>query len=304
MNGLTCGWQVDPQIPRSAFYALLGSMLGSLTAIGIGFGILAITGACGTDSSTNEFRACSALATLLGGPGSVVGYVWGYCLARRSRLQPNRGKMCLTGLVLHIARMQFGDVWPAAFTYDPDWTFDVAPRGPNANDLISRDALIIDCYELRVPNDTPTIHCEIPSYIGEAGCIGGSIGAAVGAAIGIAVIVALLPAALACGPLAFLCLLLIILLAAAIAYVGAELGAIIGHKVGEVLDTTQGLSSVYGEGLRGSCITVEGNWVTDQDHGHNEIHDVEIIPVLVAPPPGEVFGSQEACIEFCPSIVL
>ena len=313
MSGVSCGWQTDPKLPRSAFWALVGAMLGGATSIGLAFAILAISGACGTDSDSTEFRACSALAALLGGPGSVLGYVWGYCIARHSRLQPKKGRRCISGLVLRISRMQFtGGVALAAFTYDPDWTFDLAPRGNDATELVSRDALWIRCFPLNLdckdrpqdPNGIPTIHCEIPSHIGEAGCIGGSIGVAAGAIAGAAVVIALAPFALACGPFAFLCLLAILLLGALIAYAGAEIGAIIGHKIGEVLDATQGLSSAYGEALCGSCLSVEGEWVTDQDHGHNEIHDVIGIQLLVKPQPGELFLSPDACPDGCPGVIL
>ena len=207
--------------------------------------------------------------------------------------------------------MQFsGAIIAAAFTYDPDWTFDLAPR-TDAADLVTRDALWVRCFTLVLdckdrpqdPNGTPTIHCEIPSHIGEWGCIGASVGVAVGAALGAAAVLALAPLAAACGPFAFLCLLLILLLGALIAYAGAEAGAIIGHAIGEALDAGQGLASAFGEALCGSCLSVEGNWVTDQDHGHNEIHDVETIPLLVHPPPGELFLSPEGCPDGCPPIV-
>lgn len=312
MNGVTCGWQTDPKIPRSAFWALIGAMIGGVGTFGSVLAFLTATGACGVDSDSDAFRACSALAALLGGPGGALGYVLGYCLARLSRLQPNRGRRCISGLVLRIARMQFsGGVALAAFTYDPDWTFDLAPRSDEAADLVSRDALWIRCYTLNLdckdrphdPNGTPTIHCEIPSRIGEWGCIGGSIGAVAGAALGAAVVIALAPLALGCGPLAFLCLLLILLLGGLITYLGAELGAIIGHRIGEALDAGQGLASAYGEGLCGSCLSVEGDWVTDQDHGHNEIHDVEGIPLLVHPPPGELFRVPDACPDGCPGVI-
>lgn len=204
-----------------------------------------------------------------GAAGLVAGFIIGYCSCRisgRLKKHKDQPQVCITGLVL--ATGQSTPVFPE----DGDRTINI---GLMSNDLwVAIDGADGKPACVRETEDgKPYLHCEISSHIGIYGCLGAMIGGVAGAVAG-AIVAGLIIAA--CG-LSLLCLLLAILVALLLAAVGAELGGLLGSAAGAAADAIDGtFDPMEGIGV-GDCVTICGDWVTDADHGWNEIHDIKSI---------------------------
>ena len=109
--------------------------------------------------------------------------------------------------------------------------------------------------------------------------MGAVIGAVSGTIAGLAILSSLLPASLACGIFAWLCALLAILLSLVESFVATALGSWLGGMYGGALGQQKDagdnpLLRKYAIIKKGDYVTVNGEWVTDLDHGWNEIHPV------------------------------
>jgi hypothetical protein len=151
---------------------------------------------------------------------------------------------------------------------------------------------------------------QIVSAVQRAACIGGEIGAVAGAIAGI-ILGILAGAALGCGPLAFLCLLVAALIAllvsAAVTAAGSWIGGEIGAAIGAAIDSQ---SELMGQGdslMGGDCVTVQGDWVIDNDTYWNEIHPVKTLRLAGRTPLPKPFTSflAEQCPDDCqPPVVV
>jgi hypothetical protein len=165
---------------------------------------------------------------------------------------------------------------------------------------------MIGCTE----NGTPFIHCEIVSAVQRAACIGGEIGAVAGAIAGI-ILGILAGAALGCGPFAFLCLLLAALIAlivsALVTAAGSWIGGEIGAAIGAAIDSQNELLGQGDSLTPGDCVTVEGDWVIDNDTYWNEIHPVKTLRLAGRTGAAKPFTSliAEECPDDCqPPVVI
>jgi hypothetical protein len=262
-----CGWVAPEQWPASAVGGLNGATAGAGAAAGLvyQYGLPGWFGAGGVPAVIPVAAAAGA--------GAVVGFVVGYCLSRiLHQLTLHRADVCVSGLVKSIGQ---DPRWYLAWLWDPDKTFNLIVPQRDLS-LVTDGSLMIGCTE----NGTPFIHCEIVSAVQRAACIGGMVGAAAGAVAGIILGIAA-GAALGCGPFAFLCLLLAALIAlivaaivtAAASWAGGEIGAAIGSAIdarNELIGQGDSLSP-------GDCVTVQGDWVLDNDTYWNEIHPVKTL---------------------------
>ena len=235
-----------------------------------------------------------------GGAGLIVGFVWGYCLARFfGRLRVHEERICASGLATNPGRAGFWDdhVWLAPFMWDPDFVWDLVPI-PAHMHFVFDNATHPRCNDQNIG----ILHCEIDSAIKTAGCIGGMIGSLVGGIIGVLVLVPLLAASLFCGPLVWLCAIFAFFIAAIAAYVGSYIGALIGAAVGHLIDVIGGAGDEFESLDTNTCIMVTGRWVIDLDHGWNEIHPVEFF----TPPARDASGNplRSNCPDLCPPPVI
>ena len=110
------------------------------------------------------------------------------------------------------------------------------------------------------------------------------VGAVVGAVVGTAVGIAAAAACIAAGIFALLCLLLAFLLAALITAIIAEVGEYIGKAIGAAVDAANNPPEIIpNTAEKGKCVIFSGNWVTDRDHGWNELHDIKGAVVIDNP---------------------
>jgi MFS family permease len=178
---------------------------------------------------------------------------------------------------------------------DNDWTFNVADplrlvspsiSGLDENEILTRGAPgsgVSTASRIVDPGSgLLAFHCEIASYVGNLGAIGGAVGAVAGAIAG-AVIGAAICAGLAIATLglaiavcALIVALAVFLGAAAGGFGGAALGSLIGHGLDALSDFDE-----RGEAITEGCqMFLTGRWVTDSSHEHNEIHDIEAATII------------------------
>lgn len=227
------------------------------------------------------------------GGGVVAGFLVGMCLTRSfGRLQkhPYQPSVCVTGMVdeewkndglfvpplalwgkLGVGAMEF-------FERDGDWLFNLI--------ILDGQSFLLteahdggQAYVRHKANCTPYLHCEISSNEGPFGCYGSAIGAVAGAVLSAALLAPLAASCVAWGLFAWLCLLIVAILAALITYAASAIGGIIGAGLGKLADEIEGQAK-KGETVRaGDCVTFCGDWVTDMDHGWNELHELRTIQI-------------------------
>ena len=130
--------------------------------------------------------------------------------------------------------------------------------------------------------------------IGRLGCFAA---AAVGVAIGCT----------ATGPFYLLCLIIALIIAAivaaAVAYAGAVVGGAIGEGIAAAANANNPIVSTW-EGLNpGDIVTVQGNWVTDDSVGNNEIFyttSINQTGSVGSPPPYTTMQADATAPDDCP----
>lgn len=237
--------------------------------------------------------AAAIPAFAFAGVGAILGALIAYCACRMSagRLpkinppgNPETGQTSVIGIVNDIGRSF------ALFPFgDGDYLFNIrcVPRGfltPQA----SGDAACIRTKDLI--NGPEYLHCEITSNVTLYGCAGAVTGAAAaapaGVALGTGAGLAVAAGCLALGIFAPLCFLAAILVALIVSSLvtggGALAGAAIGSAAGLAADE---LADQVGEAGAdvvecGDAVVFTGDWVTDADHGWNEIHDIRAAMII------------------------
>lgn len=205
-----------------------------------------------------------------GAAGLVAGFLIGYCSCRisgRLKKHKDQPEVCITGLVL--ATGQSTQVFPL----DGDRTINI---GLMPNDLwVATDGADGKPACVRETEDgKPFLHCEISSHIGIYGCLGAVIGGIAGGVAG-AIEAGLIIAS--CTLMWWLCLLGAIFVFLFLVALGTFGGGAIGSGAGAAADAIDGtFDPMEGIGV-GDCVTICGDWVTDADHGWNEIHDIKSI---------------------------
>ena len=90
-------------------------------------------------------------------------------------------------------------------------------------------------------------------------------------------------ACLASGIFAPLCIIVALIVALVISSAVTAAAALAAGQIGAALGALA--DEIEGQGEKGesvqenSCITFSGAWITDEDHGWNEIHDIERVIV-------------------------
>jgi hypothetical protein len=258
---------------------------------------------------TSAFPAVAA-APLFVAAGAVLGaalalgFVFGTCLhSEYTKLEPlGRERVCVAGVV-EVVSMPYSQWW-LSFLRFTDYVFDIVVR-PSYLSLITEFAQNIQCNGAEMP----MLRLEIDSRVHRAACVGGMIGAAAGAVLGVVagIAVGAAIASAACGPFALLCFIaafiVALLVAAIVTLVVAWVGGMIGSAVGEALDVGEPLLELGATVERGTCLTAEGRWVNDTDHGWNEVHPVVELRLSGLHPGTPPFrrADAEACPDDCPA---
>jgi hypothetical protein len=227
------------------------------------------------------------------GAGLVFGFLLGMCLSRsfgRLRSHAYEPEVCVTGMVdeqwkndgLFVPPLAlWGKLGIGAMKYferDGDWLFNLII-------LDNQSHVITEAYDgsqaqvRRKADCTPYLHCEISSNEGPLGCYGSVVGAAVGAAVSLAFIAPLAASCAAWGPFFWVCLLLVAVLALLVTYLGSVIGGLIGAGAGKLADEIEGQGKLSKGVKKGDCVTFCGEWITDMDHGWNELHELKTIQV-------------------------
>lgn len=227
------------------------------------------------------------------GTGAIVGALIAYCACRMSagrlpRIQPagdpSTGETAVAGVVIDLGRAL------ALFPFgDGDYLFNI--KCVDRRFLTPQSDGTAACVRNKSLADGPEyLHCEITSNVTLYGCAGAIAGAAVAAAVGVpagvAAGAAVAAACLATGIFAPLCILAAILVAllvsAAITGAGALAGGAVGSGLGLAADEVEDqVGDAAADALHeGDAVIFSGDWVTDADHGWNEIHDINRAMVI------------------------
>jgi hypothetical protein len=240
----------------------------------------------------------------LGGPGTlialaaiivaalaaaVIGGFIGYAVEWFKRLKVQTPSSITISALIRCAGVNSG-IPPFA---DGDWTFNVgegwavtAPAGSGLTmeEVRTRAAPgsgLSRAFRTTDPDSDdpsrPVFHVEISSQIGNFGAVGAAVGAVGGAIAG------MLIAAAICAGLGIATLGIAIAVCALIIALGALLGGgagglaggAIGGGIGWIADQFSDFNEL-GESVEEGCqMFLTGRWVTDINHQHNEIHDLE-----------------------------
>ncbi len=227
------------------------------------------------------------------GGGLVAGFLGGMCMSRatnrlkKHEYEPN---VCVTGQVYEAWKNDglfvpplalWGKVgWGAMkfFERDGDWLFNILV-------LDNQKYLLTEAYDggqafVRYLSDCRAyLHCEISSNEGPFGCFGSTIGALAGMGFSMSFLAPLAASCAAWGIFFWVCLLLVALLALVITYLASAVGGLIGAALGKMADAIEGQGQKGKSVKAGDCVTLCGAWVTDMDHGWNEIHDIETVQI-------------------------
>ncbi len=229
------------------------------------------------------------------GGGMVFGFLLGMCLSRsfgRLKRHSYMPEVYVTGIVdeqwrnlgayvppLALLSKWFGIGAMEFFERDGDWLFNLIILDEQKSYLLTEAHDGEQAYVRHRADCTPFLHCEISSNEGPFGCYGSVIGAAIGAGISAALLGPLAASCGGWGPFAWVCLLLVAFLALLLTYACSAVGGAIGSVLGAAADAIEGQGQI-GESLqKGDCVTFCGEWVTDMDHGWNELHDLLTIQI-------------------------
>lgn len=230
------------------------------------------------------------------GSGLVFGFLLGMCLSRsfgRLRSHTYQPRVCVTGIVDEQSKNDGLFVPPLAlwsklgvgpmkfFERDGDWLFNLIILDGQSQ-RITEEAYDGGKAEVRrkaSPDCRAYLHCEISSNEGPMGCYGSVIGAAVGVGISLTFIAPLAASCAAWGPFFWVCLLLVLIAALLVTYLASVIGGLIGAATGKLADAIEGQGQLSKGVKMGDCVTFCGEWVTDMDHGWNELHELETIQV-------------------------
>jgi len=275
-----------------------GNYYWSRERVGLGWGGLGATIAAG--AATLALGALNGGVILLAALGGyLVGFSIGYCFEWFSRLYVQNPRTIMINGLAVCADRNLGYAGFPLFA-DGDWTFNIGnleaagPPGITVEQIRTQPAPDWGEPTAHKTLDPDTgrdiLHCEIGSAIGDAvavghmvGTVGGAIaGAMIGAAIG-CVVAGIFTFGLGC-----LIAILIGLLVGAI--IGGFLGDMAGWAVGGIIDAANDFDR-KGKSIEQGCIVhLEGRWVTDASHQHNEIHDIERIQIINCPSTGTASG--------------
>jgi hypothetical protein len=230
----------------------------------------------------------TVVTAAMAGSGAVIGALIAYCACRMSpqRLSkispatdPATGLTTASGIIIDIGRS-----FPIFPFGDGDYLFNIKCVNPGLiNSQFDGSAACIRTKD--VIQGPQYIHCEITSNVTLYGCAGAIAGAAaaapIGVGLGIAAGAAVAAACLATGIFAPLCILAALLIAflvsSAITGGGALAGGAVGSAAGLAADEVNDqVGQADADVVEcGDVVVFSGDWVTDRDHGWNEIHDVK-----------------------------
>jgi hypothetical protein len=196
----------------------------------------------------------------------------------------------------------------APFAMGPAGAFDVVVKSMYWH-YVTQNSYWVYCDE----DGAAMLPCLIKSETACGGHIGSLVGVTVGAIGGIILgyfAAAAVGAAIGCAAtLIFylLCLLVALIVAAIVAAAVAYAGAVIGGAIGEgiagaanannpVVNTWEGLSP-------GDIVTVQGNWVTDDSVGNNEIFyttSIKRTGNIGSPAPYTTLQADSTAMDDCP----
>ncbi|MHA1598740.1 MAG: hypothetical protein ACTSV1_08470 [Alphaproteobacteria bacterium] len=234
--------------------------------------------------------------------GASAGFIIAYCSSRIAQAflksHDRTPTVTAVGMVIDVGRS------PMIFPFDGDWLLNLKILGGNAFELMNeRHDGAQACVRFK-PDGTRYLHCEITSNIGIYGCIGAMAGAVAGGiagAVGGAAAGAIIAAAcLATGIFWLLCVIVAVLaaviIAAVITAVVAWAGGAVGSGAGAIADEIEGQGDKADGVAENTCVTFTGRWVTDMDHGWNEIHDIEAIDIH------DTAGQDGACLKMAAAL--
>jgi hypothetical protein len=230
----------------------------------------------------------TVVSAALAGAGAVIGALVAYCACKLSpqRLakispagDPQTGLTTATGIIIDIGRS-----FPIFPWGDGDYLFNIQCVNPGLiNTQFDGSAACIRTKD--VVQGPRYLHCEITSNVTLYGCAGAIAGAAaaapIGVGLGIAAGAAVAAACLATGIFAPLCLaaalLIALLVSSAVTGGGALGGGAIGSAAGLAADEVNDqVGQADADVIEcGDAVVFSGDWVTDRDHGWNEIHDLK-----------------------------
>jgi len=239
-------------------------------------GIPIINGIVGASGTVFGFSTLTGGAAGAAGIATLVLY---YVLKADGciRSVPKGSNICFSGIVNDTTDENSTAVDVLApFAMGPAGVFDVVVKSMYWH-YVTQNSYWVYCDE----DGAAMLPCLIKSETACGGHIGSLVGVVVGAIGGIilgyfaAAAVAVAIGCAASGPFYLLCLLIALIVAAIVAAAVAYAGAVIGGAAGEgiaaaangnnpVVNTWKGLSP-------GDIVTVQGNWVTDDSVGNNEI---------------------------------
>jgi MFS family permease len=240
--------------------------------------------------------------------GAVVGGFIGYAVEWFRRLKVQNPKTITITSLVRCAGVNSG-IPPFA---DGDWTFNVGeawavvdPVEPplTMEEIRTRaapDSGLSQAFRTTDPDSDdpsrPVFHVEISSQIGNFGAVGAAVGSVAGA-IGGMIAAAAICAALGLATLGIgfaLCALIVALGALLGAAIGGLAGAAIGGGIGWIADQFSDFDKLGTSVQEGCQMFLTGRWVTDINHQHNEIHDLEKAVLVDCGVPGEGSSGLEA----------
>jgi hypothetical protein len=193
------------------------------------------------------------------------------------RSVPKGEPICISGIVNDTTdeNSTAADIL-APFAMGPAGVFDVVVKSMYWH-YVTQNSYWVYCNS----TGSAMLPCVIKSKTGCGGHIGSLVGVVAGAIGGVIlsfIAAAALGGALGCavsGPFYLLCLLLVLLVAAIVAAAVAYAGACIGGWVGEGIEAATNANNPVNaawQGLNpGDIVTVQGNWVTDDSVGNDEL---------------------------------
>ena len=232
--------------------------------------------------------ALAALGALIlaAAAGAILGFAIGWAVEWFDRLKAQSpSETTISGLIVCTGKNTGLPPWN-----DNDWTFNMradfsllAPVEPglDVDEIRFRaapDSGLSEAARIIDPNNgLEVFHTEIGSHIGDYAAVGAAAGSVAGAIAGGIIGAA---ACVALGLLTFglglaLCALLVAGLIVLGAAAGYFIGDFIGSGLGWIADQVDDFDE-RGKAISAGCVlTLTGAWVTDTNHQHNEIHDIE-----------------------------